>query len=257
MDATTRKAADQFGRQAARYTTSRSHGSGDSLRTMVALANLAGTERVLDVATGTGFNAFAFAAEARRVVALDLTAAMLGEARRLAAAHAVANVAFVQAVADALPFGARAFDVATCRIAPHHFPSVPAFLVEVARVTRPGGRIILGDTSSPDDPVLAAWHNRVEALRDPSHVRNYTATEWQAFAEGAGLTVAAVDTSCRSCLIFGDWVSRSGTDPEQVAALREAFAAPPQGAVAAFDLRGEGDALEFAWPITIVAALRP
>ncbi|MBI3003718.1 MAG: methyltransferase domain-containing protein, partial [candidate division NC10 bacterium] len=185
MDATIRKAAAQFGRQAAHYTTSRSHGSGDSLAVMVALAGLAGTERVLDVATGTGFNAFAFAVSARGVVAVDLTAAMLGEARRLAAERAIANVTFVRAVAGALPFGDRAFDVTTCRIAPHHFPSVPAFLAEVVRVTRPGGRVVVGDTISPEDPVLAAWHNRVETLRDPSHVRNYPAADWQAFVEAA------------------------------------------------------------------------
>jgi SAM-dependent methyltransferase len=257
MDRTIREAAAQFGRQAAHYTTSRSHGSGDSLAVMVALARLTGTERVLDVATGTGFNAFAFAPEARRVVALDLTAAMLAEARRLAAERSVANVTLVQGIADALPFAASAFDVTTCRIAPHHFPSVPAFLAEVVRVTRPGGRVVLGDTSSPEGPALAAWHNGVEALRDPSHVRNYTAAEWRAFAEGAGLTVAALDTSCRSHLVFGDWVRRGGTDPARVAALRQAFAAPPPGAAAAFQLQGEGDALEFAWPITIVAAIRP
>jgi len=257
MDRTIREAAAQFGRQAAHYTTSRSHGSGDSPAVMVALAGLTGTERVLDVGTGTGFNAFAFAARARSVAALDLTAPMLAEAQRLAVERAVPNVTFVQGVADALPFAARAFDVTTCRIAPHHFPSVPAFLDEVVRVTRPGGRVILGDTSSPEEAALAAWHNRVEGLRDPSHVRNYTASEWRAFAEAAGLIVTALDTSCRSRLAFGDWVRRGGTDAARVAALRRAFAAPPPGAAAAFALEGEGDALTFAWPITIVAALRP
>jgi len=257
MDPTTRTAADQFGRQAAHYTTSRAHGSGDSLAVMVALAHLTGTERVLDVATGTGFNAFAFAAGARRVVALDLTAAMLAQARRLAGERSIGNVVFAQGLADALPFVASAFDVTTCRIAPHHFPSVPNFLAEVVRVTRPGGRVILGDTTSPEEPALAAWHNRVEALRDPSHVRNYTASEWRAFAERAGLTVTALDTSCSSRLCFGDWVARGGTGPDRVAPLREAFASPPPGAVSAFGLQGEGDAREFAWPITVVVAVRP
>ncbi|MGH7361552.1 MAG: class I SAM-dependent methyltransferase [Candidatus Methylomirabilales bacterium] len=257
MDRTSREAAAQFGRQAAHYATSRAHGTGDSLAVMVALAHLTGTERVLDVATGTGFNAFAFAAGARAIVALDLTAAMLAEARRLAAERSVANVTFVQGLADALPFAARAFDVTTCRIAPHHFPSVPAFLAEVVRVTRPGGRVILGDTSSPEEAALAAWHNRVEALRDPSHIRNYTATEWRAFAEAAGLTVTGLDTGCRSHLAFGDWVRRSGTDPARVAALRQAFADPPPGVAAAFQLQGEGEALTFAWPVTIVATIRP
>ena len=257
MDRTTREAAAQFGRHAASYTTSRAHSAGDSLAVMVALAHLTGTERVLDVATGTGFNAFGFAAAARSLVALDLTAPMLAEARRLARERSVVNVTFVQGVADALPFADHVFDVTTCRIAPHHFPSIPAFLAEVVRVTRPGGRVIVGDTSSPEEPALAAWHNRVEALRDPSHVRNYTASEWRAFAEGAGLTLTALDTSCQSRLTFGDWVRRSGTEPEQVTLLRQAFAAPPPGAAAAFRFQGEGDALEFAWPITIVAAVRP
>jgi SAM-dependent methyltransferase len=166
-------------------------------------------------------------------------------------------VAFAQGLADALPFVASAFDVTTCRIAPHHFPSVPNFLAEVVRVTRPGGRVILGDTTSPEEPALAAWHNRVEALRDPSHVRNYTASEWRAFAERAGLTVTALDTSCSSRLCFGDWVARGGTGPDRVAPLREAFASPPPGAVSAFGLQGEGDAREFAWPITVVVAVRP
>jgi SAM-dependent methyltransferase len=257
MDRTTREAAAQFGRHAASYTTSRAHSAGDSLAVMVALAHLTGTERVLDVATGTGFNAFAFAAAARWLVALDLTAPMLAEARRLARERSVANVTFVQGVADALPFADHAFDVTTCRIAPHHFPSIPAFLVEVARVTRAGGRVIVGDTSSPEEDALAAWHNRVEALRDPSHVRNYTASEWRAFVEAAGLTLTALDTSCQSRLTFGDWVRRSGTEPERLTLLRQAFAVPPPGAAAAFRFQGEGDALEFAWPITIVAAIRP
>lgn len=257
MDPTAWTAAAQFGRQAAHYTTSRSHGSADSLAVMVALARLAGTERVLDVATGTGFNAFAFAAGARWVVALDLTAAMLAQARRLAGERSIGNVTFVQGLVDALPFAASSFDVTTCRIAPHHFPSVPGFLAEVVRVTRPGGRVILGDTTSPEEPALAAWHNRVEALRDPSHVRNCTTSEWRGFAETAGLTVTALDTSTASRLVFGDWVRRGGADPGRVAALREAFASPPPGAAAAFELQGEGDALQFAWPITVVAAVRP
>lgn len=257
MDPTARTAAGQFGRQAAHYTTSRAHGSGDSLAVMVTLAHLTGTERVLDVATGTGFNAFAFAAGARWVVALDLTAAMLGQARGLAAERSVGNVTFVQGLADALPFAASAFDVTTCRIAPHHFPSVPRFLAEVVRVTRPGGRVLLGDTTSPEESALAAWHNRVEVLRDPSHVRNYTTSEWRGFVERAGLTVTALDTSTSSRLVFGDWVRRGGTDPDRVAALREAFASPPPGAAAAFGLQGEGDGLQFAWPITVVAAVRP
>ena len=83
------KVKAQFGRQAERYAESRPHATGTSLDLMVEWATPTPTDRVLDVATGTGFTAFAFAAFARRVVATDLTANMLIQAHRLAGERAV------------------------------------------------------------------------------------------------------------------------------------------------------------------------
>ncbi len=75
----------------------------------------------------------------------------------------------------------------TCRIAPHHFLDIQKFLTETARVLKPGGRFVLVDTTVPDDsPEAAGWQNAVEAVRDPSHVRNYTPDEWRQMTEAAG-----------------------------------------------------------------------
>ena len=53
----------------------------------------------------------------------------------------------------------------TCRIAPHHFADVPAFVAEVVRVLRPGGTFGLVDNISPDEPKAAALHNRVREVQ--------------------------------------------------------------------------------------------
>ncbi|MBL8129330.1 MAG: methyltransferase domain-containing protein, partial [Chloroflexia bacterium] len=95
---------EQFGPVAAAYVTSAVHAGGPDLEAMVAAGNLQGTERVLDVATGAGHTAIAFARQAAEVTAFDLTAAMLATAQELAAAQGVTNIAFVAGDAGHLPF---------------------------------------------------------------------------------------------------------------------------------------------------------
>ncbi len=126
------KARAQFGRQAERYAASRPHAEGDSLDLMVQWGEPRRSDLVLDVATGAGFTAFAFAARARRAVATDLTANMLTQARRLAAERGLTNLLFNQAEAEALPFRDEIFDIATCRLAPHHFGSAANSLSPIA-----------------------------------------------------------------------------------------------------------------------------
>ena len=178
------KVKTQFGRQAERYAASRPHALGDSLELMVQWAEPKPSDLVLDVATGTGFTAFAFAARVRRVVATDLTANMVTQARRLAAERGLTNLLFHLAGAEALPFLDGVFDIATCRLAPHHFASVGRFLGEMHRVLRRGGRLVLCDSASPENPESFAWQQEMERLRDPSHVRNYSPTEWRRMTDG-------------------------------------------------------------------------
>src|SRR5438067_595275 len=70
----------QFGPAAQSYVHSAGHARGDDLRRLVELARLSGDERVLDIATGGGHTALAFAPHVREVVASDLTPQMLAAA---------------------------------------------------------------------------------------------------------------------------------------------------------------------------------
>jgi ubiquinone/menaquinone biosynthesis C-methylase UbiE len=238
---------EQFGRQAAFYSISAVHAQGDSLDFVRELAALTGAERVLDVATGTGFTAFALAPAAASVVASDLTVQMLREARTIATDRDLLDVvSFALAAAEALPFADAAFDVVTCRVAPHHFLDIRAAIGEWARVVRPGGRVIVADTVAPEDAAVAAFMNELELRRDPSHICDYTPSQWRAMLAGAGLTVRDERTG-HTPLEFRDWVRRSGTPPEQVAALHRMLGSATAEATALLSIRPENDTFYFGW----------
>lgn len=98
--------------------------------------------RVLDLATGTGIVAGALLARLGphgQVVGTDYAPAMLAVARCELPVH---NVAFVRADNARLPFAAGSFDAVTCSAAFWHFPAPEAALTELARVVRPGGRLV-------------------------------------------------------------------------------------------------------------------
>jgi len=191
-----RSARAQFDKQAAHYDTQWSSWGEQTLDWMLNAVPLLPKFRVLDVATGTGFTALAFAPSVHSVVGLDVSPGMLAEAHQRAAAAGITNVTWTEGTAEALPFPDATFCMVTCRIAPHHFLDLGQFLAEAARVLKPGGHLILVDTTVPDaSPEADAWQNAVEVLRDPSHVRNYTPTEWRTHTEAAGMTAAELTTA--------------------------------------------------------------
>jgi SAM-dependent methyltransferase len=106
--------------------------------------------------------------------------------------------------AESLPFADGAFDVVACRTAAHHFEEVGLAVREMARVSR--DRVLVVDTRFMGDAVEEA-----EALRDPSHVRNYTETEWRALLAGAGLAVEEVRLLEHS-FDFAAWLARTGCE---------------------------------------------
>lgn len=252
------RAQEQFGRQAAYYSISRSHATGDTLPLLVAWGQPQPAYRVLDIATGTGFTAFAFAPHVAQVIAYDLTREMLNEATRLAGERGLANVLYVQGMAERLPFPDQTFAIVTCRTAPHHFESIPDFVSEAYRVTKSGGRVIMADTSAPEDPELFRWMNYTEKLRDPSHVENRTPNQWRQIFTDAGLVVEAVDTEHRTAQTLYDWARRSGSPPEVIEELVRLYAQASAEVRESFCIQPlEGNDFAFSWMITSIAGRRP
>lgn len=208
---------ERFGAFAATYATSRPHAKGNSLLRLVELVAPQQTWVALDIATGAGHVAMALAPRIGHVVASDLTPQMLGVARALSRERRIGNISFAEMRAEALPFVDATFDLVTCRIAPHHFEDVAEFVAESARVLRPGGVFGLVENISPDESMMegdaanlsaaANEYNAFEKLRDPSHVRCLTLTEWRNLVARAGLKERHVELLDKP-MVFGPWVAQ-------------------------------------------------
>lgn len=104
-------------------------------------------ERILDVAAGTGTMSAKFAADGAQVTALDFSAGMLAEAKRRHGDDG--RIEFVQGDATKLPFEDASFDATTVSFGIRNFNDPLAALREMRRVTRPGGRIVVCEFSTP------------------------------------------------------------------------------------------------------------
>lgn len=115
------------------------------------VARVAGVDHatsVLDVATGTGAQALAFAARCGHAVGIDLSESMLRVARRKSRSS---RLSLVRADAVELPFADASFDLTCVSFALHEMPESVRLgtLREMARVTRPAGTIVVVDYSLP------------------------------------------------------------------------------------------------------------
>lgn len=165
-------------------------------------------EGALDLACGPGTFTRAFAARVRFLVALDLTPAMLEQARQAAQQAGLANIGFACADANALPFPDSALGMAVCGYALHHFFDPARPMDECGRVLRRGGRVAIADLIVPEgaDPES---NNRIERARDSSHARTLTLAKLHVLLNAAGLGVVATELLERRRR-FDDWMATIG-----------------------------------------------
>ena len=257
QDAATRAKLQQvqnnFGAVAADYVTSKIHANGQDLPWLVEAAALTGTQRVLDIATGGGHAAFALAPHAAEVVALDLTLPMLEVAQKEAEARQLYNIRFLQGDAQAIPCEDSRFDVVVCRQAAHHFPHVQQCVSEWARVLKPDGKLLLIDSVSPEEQDADAFLEKIEMLRDPSHVRNHRISEWTRLLDESAFTVNSV----REWTIFLDipsWTQRMRTPPASVAIIEQQLRNAPPAIRTRLHIEEEDGTLSFLLPAVLIVA---
>ena len=181
------------------YRESEAHRKGPDLDLVVEWS--AGAEQALDVATGGGH-------VARRLREAGINVVSTDAARGLHPA--------VISRAEEIPFADGSFDVVACRVAAHHFEDIRAAVRELARVSR--DRVIVVDNLFLDEQAEEA-----DRVRDPSHVRNYSETEWRELYESAGLRVEEVRRFDKPIEVE-PWLARAATPAEDADRVRQLLA---------------------------------
>jgi ubiquinone/menaquinone biosynthesis C-methylase UbiE len=247
------KVQAQFGPSSDAYATSDIHAKGESLAVLIELVQPQPDWQAVDVATGAGHTALAFAPHVARVIATDLTAQMLAKTAELAAQRGLANVETRPADAEALPFDDASFDLVTCRLAFHHFPNPRQAISEFARVLKPGGVLGFTDNIVVPDKQAAGYYNAYEKLRDPSHNWVYPLVRLQAMFEEAGLKVEATRELSKE-LEFHGWADRQHVSDANKEKLLEMMRHIPELLQPLFAPRWADGTMYFSlWEAVIVA----
>lgn len=257
----------QFGPNAANYVVSTVHAKGASLQRLIEIVSPQPDWVALDIATGGGHTALAFAPHVSHVTASDLTEEMLEQVAKQVVEKGIGNVETARADAENLPFADDSFDLVTCRIAPHHFPDIPKFVAESYRVLKPGGTFALVDNISPDavsTPGFSAAeladaakvYNRFEKIRDPSHGRAWQPGEWAECVTKTGFEIVHEEFLPKK-MNFATWVKNMSVPADKVPGL-EAMLREASPAFAAYIKPEDGeDGLGFTLTELMLIAKKP
>jgi ubiquinone/menaquinone biosynthesis C-methylase UbiE len=155
-------------------------------RDVAKLAGVGPGSRVLDVATGTGAQALAFAETGAEVVGIDLSESMLRIARRKAHSR---NVTFRVADARELPFQDARFDVCCVSFGLHEMPvSVrQQALLDMARVTKKNGKLVIVDYALPENPIASKLVYHLVNLYERDNYAEFVRSDMHAMLDRAGL----------------------------------------------------------------------
>lgn len=244
---------DQFTRQVEGYVGKQA-ADETAYRLAREVTGVSSSDHALDVACGPGLLAFAFAGVARRVTGIDLTPAMIDKARQLQAERGLRNLDWTVSSAESLPFGDGAFSLTVSRYTFHHLIDPRRVLAEMVRVCCPGGRVALIDVALPPSKVDA--FNRMEKLRDPSHVRAMTPDELTALMVDAGLTDFKTGAYCSEVELETQLRASFPDQPDGQAELRGLFMDDLTTDALGMGTHRRDSAVYIAYPIQIIVGTK-
>jgi ubiquinone/menaquinone biosynthesis C-methylase UbiE len=247
---------DQFTHQAAPFAALHTANSdADILDLICQVANVGPEMQVLDVACGPALVARILARKARHVTGLDLTPAMLAQAHELARQEGLENLTWDGGRADALPYADEAFDVVVTRFSFHHLLEPAKSFAEMVRVCRPGGRVVVTDvyTTSPEQSVE---YDRLEKLRDPSHVHALLLDELRALPPANGLT-DVIESFARLPLRLEHLLAACFPVPGGTDEIRRVLAADIGRDRAGLGAHRKDGELWVSFPVLVIAGTRP
>lgn len=203
----------QFARTVEAFSKTAVRDTPEVIEEKVAFAKPQPQDLVLDVACGPGTLVLAFAPKVRFARGIDLTFEMLRQARAFQIERGVSNAAFDCGEAEQLPYPDAAFDLVTCQMSLHHVPKPILAVREMVRVLRPEGKLVVVDTVGPESDPKFEFHNRIESLRDPSHVESLRLTTFLSMFDELGFEIVRQSLKRRQ-RSFNHWMLRAGLEPK-------------------------------------------
>ena len=246
---------DQFTRQASPFSAAAMITDEAALGMIVEAAQATSNDMILDVACGPGLVVCAFAPHVRTAMGIDVTPAMLDQARQLAGKRRAANVAWHQGDAYSLPYSDGSFTVVVTRYSLHHLLDPLSALREMARVCVPDGRIVVVDAYAPEDPAQAYAYNRVERLRDPSHARALSLTELKGLFGRLGLPEPQI-TLYELPIEVKDLLARAFPNPGDHAKIIDKFKESASSDRLGIPVRLDGDEIHVTYRAAILVSQR-
>ena len=245
---------DQFTKQAVPFSSSPAVNNDDALTLLLAATSAVQDDEMLDVACGPGIVVCAFAKVVRKATGIDITPAMIERAHTLQQEHGLTNVTWNVGSVDRLPFADESFSLVTSRYAFHHLEEPAAALREMMRVCRIGGRVAVADMTASSDRNKAAALNRMERLRDPSHVRALPFEELMRLFSDTGLSPAIHRYGLHVDLdgLLARSFPNSGDEHEVRRMVMDSIETDGLGV----GTRRDGHRILFAYPITVLVATR-
>lgn len=174
---------EQFTKQAIPFTELPGH--LDSIQMLIEMSKVEDGDLVLDVACGPGLVACEFAKVAQHVTGIDLTDKMIEQAKNRQKELGLVNLSWDIGTAFPLPYASESFSIVVTRYSFHHFLDPKAVLMEMIRVCKPKGVVLIADAALQTQNVDA--YNRMEKLRDPSHTKALSYELWEQLLEESGL----------------------------------------------------------------------
>ncbi|MFZ2648830.1 MAG: class I SAM-dependent methyltransferase [Burkholderiaceae bacterium] len=212
-------------------------------------------DRTLDVACGPGIVVCHFAAVVKSATGIDLTPAMIEQAKTLQDEKRLRNIDWRVGDVTRLPYEDQSFSVVTSRYAFHHFDCPARVLSEMVRVCEVGGKVVLMDVFASGNAEHARNFNRMERLRDPSHVRALSLAELGGLFETAGLrqpSLAFYKMKVRLDHLLKASFPNAGDAQEVERLVRDSVDNDNLGV----QTRLEREQVVFSYPIAILAAKR-
>jgi ubiquinone/menaquinone biosynthesis C-methylase UbiE len=256
MDEHNKNIVDQFTKQAVPFAEKmRAESGSELLRMMVGVSGANEKDTVLDVACGPGLVACAFARVAKEVTGIDLTPAMIERARLLQEKEKLSNLHWQIGDVLPLPYPNATFSLTVTRFSFHHFLNPEAVLQEMIRVTSIGGHVLVADVYTTDNSRQSNAYNRVEKLRDPSHVRALALSELQNLFKNSGLQNIRTEFF-KLHMEMEQQISASFPNPGDDEILRQIFRDDVKDQKLGMDTRLENGKIYFSYPIAVITGNR-